>query len=198
MNQLVEARVREPASGNGGGGALEDPVAIASVAVDADLPAAERGELSEVGEVDGLNKKMQRGSTASRVTAEIAKVSFCEGGRERDELLAAVPGGSKLDDLRAPHAARFPLDAKKAEVATGLAGRRSWNSAASTRTRRWRDTKSNSAPSRPNRSQGGNSKLHKAVSRRDRRAQEDRSGSPRPSARRCSSPSSASSPSWCS
>ena len=106
MNQLVEARVRETGEPEGTVVAVlsNDPVAIASVAVDADLPAAElASELSEVREsLDGLNKKMQKMLDCKQGDrAKIAKVlAFVKAAVARDEkLLAAVQdGSSKLDD----------------------------------------------------------------------------------------------------
>ena len=108
MNQLVEARVRETREPEGTVVAVlsNDPVAIASVAVDAHVPLAElENELSEVREsLDGLNKKMQKMLDCKQGDrAKIAKVlAFVKAAVARDEkLLATVQDGSKkLDDLK--------------------------------------------------------------------------------------------------
>ena len=114
MNQLVEARVRETGEPEGTVVAVlsNDPVAIASVAVDADLPAAElASELSEVREsLDGLNKKMQKMLDCKQGDrAKIAKVlAFVKAAVARDEkLLAAVQDGSKKLDDHAKRSASY-------------------------------------------------------------------------------------------
>ena len=175
MNQLVEARVRETGEPEGTVVAVlsNDPVAIASVAVDADLPAAElASELSEVREsLDGLNKKMQKMLDCKQGDrAKIAKVlAFVKAAVARDEkLLATVQDGSKkLDDLQA--AARRDgaklddLDAAVREVAAGLGRktkleqRREHKNAQMAR----HEIKLGAIEAEPF-AKGGNSKLHKA------------------------------------
>ena len=108
MNQLVEARVRETGEPEGTVVAVlsNDPVAIASVAVDARVPPTELAtELSEFrlevkAGLSNLDKKMQQmldGKQGDR--EEIAKVlAAVKAGVSRDEkLLAAVEAGAARD-----------------------------------------------------------------------------------------------------
>ena len=137
MNQLVEARVRETGEPEGTVVAVlsNDPVAIASVAVDAALPADEL--TSELGEfrlevragLSNLDAKMQKvlGSKQGD-RKEIAKVlAAVKAAAARDaKLLAAVEAGAVRDKQLAAAVHDLKVSARREErklddIAAGLA-----------------------------------------------------------------------------